>query len=77
MIKQLVEHAIKELVEMPKLVQVNVFHDGPKSNIEIKVAPDDFKRVIGKDGRIIKAIRAMVCAVEPGEKDILVDIAQE
>jgi uncharacterized protein len=76
MIKPLVEFAIKQLVEVPEQVNIQVFRDAEKSIIEIRVAPDDFKRVIGKDGRIIKALRAMVTAVEPGDNEILVDIAQ-
>ena len=76
MIKQLVEHAIRELVEAPEKVTVEVFHDGPKSIVEIRVAADDFKRVIGKDGRIIKTLRSMINAAESdSEKDIVVDIA--
>jgi len=76
MIKQLVEHAIKELVDTPDKVRVEGFRDGSKTIIEVRVAADDFKRVIGKDGRIIKSLRTMVSAVEPGDKDIVVDIAQ-
>ena len=76
MIKQLVEHAIKELVDKPEKVSVEVFHDGPKTIIEVRVAADDFKRVIGKDGRIIKSLRTMVGALESGDKNIVIDIAQ-
>ncbi|MGE0207279.1 MAG: KH domain-containing protein [Candidatus Babeliales bacterium] len=76
MIKQLVEHAIKELVDEPSKVNVQVFRDGQKTITEIRVAADDFKRVIGKDGRIIKSLRAMIGAVDGGDNDIVIDIAQ-
>lgn len=77
MIKQLVEYVIKELVDTPGSVHIEVFHDGPKSVIEVRVASDDFKRVIGKDGRIIKSLRAMINALSSGNQiDIVVDIAQ-
>jgi len=76
MIKQLVEHAIKELVDAPEKALVEVFHDGPKAIIEVRVAPDDFKRVIGKDGRIVKSLRSMINALAAGQTDIVVDIAQ-
>jgi predicted RNA-binding protein YlqC (UPF0109 family) len=75
MIKELVGFVIKELVEAPEKVNVQVFRDAAKAMIEIQVAADDFKRVIGKDGRIIKAVRALVDAVESGPHEVLVDIA--
>ena len=77
MIKQLVEYTIKQLVEEPSQVNIQVFHDGPKSVIEIRVAPDDFKRVIGKDGRIIKSLRAMVDVVKPPDQELRVEIIKE
>ncbi len=77
MIKHLVEFIVKQLVEHPERVDVQVFRDGPKNTIEVRVALDDFKRVIGKEGRIIKAIRSLVEAVEPGDKEMVVDIVQE
>ncbi len=77
MIKQLVEYAIKQLVEEPDQVNIQVFHDGPKSIMEIRVAPGDFKRVIGKDGRIIKSLRAMVDVVKPPDKELRVEIIKE
>lgn len=76
MVKQLVEHVIKELVDEPNKVKIEVFHDGPKSIVEVRVAPDDFKRVIGKDGRIVKSLRSMINALATSQTDIVVDMAQ-
>lgn len=77
MIKNLVRHVVSELVESPDQVKVEVFHDGPKTVVEIKVSPDDFKRVIGKDGRIIKSIRSLINAVDASQdKELVVDIAK-
>jgi uncharacterized protein len=76
MIKNLIEYILKNLVEQPEKVNVQVFR-GPKNSLEVRVAPDDFKRVIGKEGRIIKAIRSLVQALEPGDKEMIVDIVQE
>ena len=77
MIKQLVEYTIKQLVEEPDQVNIQVFHDELKSIMEIRVAPGDFKRVIGKDGRIIKSLRAMVDVVKPPDKELRVEIIKE
>ena len=77
MVKNLIGHIIKQLVEQPERVDVQVFRDGPKDIIEIRVAPDDFKRVIGKEGRVVKSIRSLVEALQPDDKEMLVDIVQE
>jgi uncharacterized protein len=77
MIKQLVEFAVKQLVAEPEHVNIQVFHDGPKGIIEIRVAPEDIKRVIGKEGHIIKSIRAMVDVLAPANKELKVDIIKE
>ena len=77
MIKNLIEYIVKQLVEQPERVDIQVFRDGLKNSIEVRVAPDDFKRVIGKEGRIVKSIRSLVEALEPGTKEMIVDIVQE
>lgn len=77
MIKQLVEHIVKHLVDQPDKVSVQVFHDEAKSSVEVKVSAEDFKRVIGKEGVIVKSIRSMLYAISPDQKNISVDITQE
>lgn len=74
MLKQLVDHVVKQLVDKPEFVAVEVFHEGPQVIVQIKIPVDDFKRVIGKEGRVIKAIRTMVCALNPSDKHVVVDI---
>ena len=60
--KELVEFVVKSLVDAPDEVSVNVI-EGEKSTIlELKVAQEDVGKVIGKQGRIAKAIRAVVKA---------------
>ena len=45
--------------------------------VELKVAPDDMGRIIGKQGRIAKAIRAVVkAAASKEDKKVIVDIMQ-
>ena len=55
--KELVEYIAKSLVDDPTGVVVNMI-EGEKSTIlELKVSEDDIGKVIGKHGRIAKAIR--------------------
>ncbi|HPX29098.1 MAG TPA: KH domain-containing protein, partial [Sphaerochaeta sp.] len=55
--KDLVEYIVKSLVDLPDEVDVNVI-EGEKSTIlELRVASEDVGKVIGKQGRIAKAIR--------------------
>ncbi|MGP1507756.1 MAG: KH domain-containing protein [Sphaerochaeta sp.] len=60
--KELVEYIVKSLVDQPELVEVNVV-EGEKSTIlELRVSPDDIGKVIGKQGRIAKALRTILSA---------------
>lgn len=60
--EELVRYIACSLVEHPEQVQVKTV-DGPESVIiELSVGPDDMGKVIGKQGRIAKAIRTLVKA---------------
>jgi predicted RNA-binding protein YlqC (UPF0109 family) len=60
--KDLVEYIVKSLVDDPSSVEVNVV-EGEKSTIlELRVAEADVGKVIGKHGRIAKAIRTVLQA---------------
>jgi hypothetical protein len=60
--KELVEYVARALVDVPEEVRVNMI-EGEKSTIlELKVSPDDIGKVIGKHGRIAKAIRTILSA---------------
>jgi predicted RNA-binding protein YlqC (UPF0109 family) len=60
--KDLVEYIVKSLVDLPDEVDVNVI-EGEKSTIlELRVASEDVGKVIGKQGRIAKAIRTILSA---------------
>lgn len=77
MLKQLVEYIVRQLVDRPDLVVVNEKNEGGKTTLDIRVASPDLKRVIGKEGRIVRAIRTMVNCVEPqGSIDINLDSTQ-
>ena len=60
--KELVEFMVKSLVDKPEEVTVNVV-EGEKSKVlELHVADEDVGKVIGKQGRIAKAIRTILSA---------------
>ena len=60
--KDLVEYIAKSLVDHPNNVEVNMI-EGEKSTIlELKVAQEDIGKVIGKSGRIARAIRTILSA---------------
>ncbi len=60
--KELVEFMVRSLVDQPEEVNVNVI-EGEKSTIlELHVAEGDVGKVIGKQGRIAKAIRTILSA---------------
>lgn len=61
--KDLVEHIAKSLVTQPDEVNVVVAsEDGKMVNLELRTAPDDMGKVIGKQGRIAKAMRTVLKA---------------
>ena len=60
--KELVEYIARSLVDEPGQVDVAMI-EGEKSTIlELKVAEDDIGKVIGKHGRIAKAVRTILSA---------------
>lgn len=74
--KALVEVITKALVDHPEEVVVTEKNDGKTIVLEVKVADSDMGKVIGKQGRIAKAIRAVVKAAAAKEdKKVIVDIA--
>lgn len=76
--KELVEVIAKSLVENPDKVVVTQKEDDKAIIVELKVAQADMGKVIGKQGRIAKAIRSVVKAASAKEtKKVLVDIVQE
>ena len=73
--KELVEVIAKSLVDNPDEVVVTQTESGNDLLIELKVAPSDMGKVIGKQGRIAKAIRSVVKAASSKmEKKVIVEI---
>lgn len=77
MMKDLVEVIAKSLVENPDEVVVTQKENGKTTVIELKVAPYDMGKVIGKQGRVAKAIRSVVkAAASKDDRKVVVDILQ-
>ena len=60
--KDLVEYIAKTLVDDPTGVVVNVIEGEKFTILELKVAENDIGKVIGKHGRIVKALRTLLSA---------------
>ena len=73
--EDLVSYIAQSLVEEPEKVAVHVNDKGRTVILELKVAPEDMGRVIGKQGRIANAIRTVVkSATSNRRKKYVVDI---
>jgi predicted RNA-binding protein YlqC (UPF0109 family) len=74
---ELVEAIAKSLVDNPDAVEVKEVEGRQSIVIELKVAPDDMGKVIGKQGRIAKALRTVVkAAATKANKKVVVEIVQ-
>ena len=73
--KELVEVIAKSLVDYPDEVNVTETENEKSIVLELRVAQSDMGKVIGKQGRIAKAIRSVVKAAASKEnKKVIVDI---
>lgn len=75
--KELVEVIAKSLVDHPDEVVVTETENDKSIVIELRVAQMDMGKVIGKQGRIAKAIRSVVkAAASKADKKVIVEIVQ-
>ncbi len=76
--KELVEHIAKALVDHPERVHVTATTDNETVHLALSVHPEDMGKVIGKQGRIAKAIRSVVHAAATNtNKRVRIDIVDE
>ena len=74
---ELVKYIAQSLVEKPEAVDVRTVDTEEGVTIELRVDPDDMGKVIGKQGRIAKAIRTVVKAASArDEKPVFVEIVE-
>ncbi len=69
--KELVEVLAKSLVDQPDQVRVKEVAGERSIVYELSVAPEDMGKIIGKQGRIAKALRTVVSAAAVKEKNAL------
>lgn len=69
--KELVEVIARNLVDNPDEVVVTEKTEGKNIVVELHVAPSDMGKVIGKQGRIAKAIRSVVKAASSKDNKIV------
>lgn len=71
--KELVEYLAKTLVDEPDEVQVTEVVTGADVLIELRVAQTDMGRIIGRNGKVISAMRALVqvCAAREAKRAAL------
>ena len=75
--KELVEVLAKALVDHPDEVVVTETEKDNATVVELRVSPTDMGKVIGKQGRIAKAIRSLAkAAASKDDKKVVVEIVQ-
>lgn len=76
--KQLLEYIIPNIVNHPEDVVINETEENGLFNLSIKVNPEDMGRVIGKSGKVIKAIRQIgrIIAIKKGIR-VNIDVLDE
>ncbi|MCL2049212.1 MAG: KH domain-containing protein [Defluviitaleaceae bacterium] len=73
--KELLILLAKNLVDQPDMVEVTEEENDGITTLRLKVAPDDMGKVIGKQGRIARAVRTLVkAAAIHEEKKVNVEI---
>jgi len=74
---ELVEYLARRLVEKPDEVKVEEFDEDDAHVIELQVASEDLGRVIGRGGRIARAMRTLVRAGGAhGDRRVLLEIVE-
>ncbi len=68
--KDLVEYIVRALVDRPEAVELRRSEADGSVLYELKVAPEDIGKVIGRDGRTVNALRTVLtsAALKSGEK---------
>jgi len=76
--KEAVERIVKSLVGSPDAVEVSEHADGKNVRIELRVADSDMGRIIGREGRTVKAIRSLLYAAGQKQgKRFMLDLVED
>lgn len=75
--KELIETIVKPLVDFPEEVQVDILEEDTAITYQLSVNKHDMGKVIGKQGRVAKAIRTVVYAAGSSQqKKIFLEIKE-
>lgn len=73
--KEMIEYLVKALVDEPEQVNIVEIPGDEATTYEVRVAPDDLGKVIGKQGRIANALRTVAkAAAMKHKKKVYVEI---
>jgi predicted RNA-binding protein YlqC (UPF0109 family) len=75
---ELVEYLVRSIVETPDAVAIEEYEEDGELVLEVKVADDDLGRVIGREGRVAKAIRTIARAAGArDDRSVSVEIVED
>lgn len=72
--KNVLRMIVTELVDDKDQVTISERKEADKITFEIKVAPCDIGKVIGKQGRIVKSIRTVIRAMQSDFKKVVIEV---
>jgi len=76
--KELVQYLARSLVSNPDAVEVTETQNNGASVLELRVAKEDLGRIIGKQGRTAKSIRALLnAAASRSNRKVVLEIVEE
>jgi len=61
--REFVEYLVKNIVNDPNQVDIRMKEDPRGNLIEIRVAPEDIGKVVGKGGKVIRSLRTLVISI--------------
>ena len=61
--KEFIAYLIKNLVDLPDAVDINIVENEQGTVVEVKVSPQDVGKVVGRQGRTVKALRTIAMTV--------------
>lgn len=74
-LENLIEYLVKALVDEPELVEIKEVPQEEATTYEVRVAPNDLGKVIGKQGRIANALRTVAkAAAMKNKRKVYVEI---
>jgi uncharacterized protein len=77
-VKELVQFLARQLVNNPDAVEVKEVHGDTASVLELRVAKEDLGRLIGKQGRTVNSIRAILnAAASRTNRKVVLQIIEE